>query len=478
MRSRLFLAIGTAVAAVAVQLAATQAPAAAGDDHEHGRVEVLSGLQVLSGPSPFADGCSGSVDATAIDGAEVEPAITVDPSDPRRLVATWQQDIGRPAARSDLIAASDDGGRTWQGATIPGLTACTGGTADFASDPWLSTGGDGTVYFSGTIGTATADPPPVAVVASSSGDGGRTWAVPATVAPAEPGIDTDSITASPTLDGHAYLVWATWDHSYQPPMSGNTFQFARTTDHGATWSPPVLVHDPGPTAVDFSGHVLVLPSGDLLAVWANFDVVSGLGTLMAGRSLDEGRTWEEPVSIAVQPVGAFTDPESGVELPQPGFPSSVIAPDGTVYVASEGSTSPTTGAINVSQSRDGGRTWTTSPVPDVSAFAFEPAVAVDSHGTVGIIWYDIRHDRPGDDELTTDVWFARSRDHGATWQEEHLAGPFDLRTAPNGRLGEYQGIAGLERGFAAVFTMAGPLAEDGPSDIFVAGVGTDRCVGR
>jgi BNR repeat protein len=467
MRARPLLVICTSLAVAAVQVVAA-VPAGAGDDSGRRRV------QVLSGPSPFADGCPGRrLDEWAITGSEIEPAITVDPSDRRRLVATWQQDIGTPAARSDLIAGSEDGGRTWRAATIPGLTVCTGGTADFASDPWLSTGGDGTVYFSGTNGTSTADPPPVAVVASRSRDGGRTWAEPTTVAPAEPGNDTDSVSASPTEDGHAYLVWANWDHAMRVPMT-NALRFARTTDSGDTWSAPVTVHHPGPTAIDFSGHVLVLPSGDLLAVWVNADIASGLGTLFAARSADEGGTWEPAVVIAVQPVGSFTDPETAVELPQPGFTAPAIAPDGTVYVASESSSSPTAGAVDVSTSRDGGRTWTSAPLPGVSAFAFEPAIAVDSRGTVGLLWYDIRDDRPGDGELTTDVWFARSRDRGATWRQEHLAGPFDLRTAPNGRLGEYQGLVGLRRGFAGVVTLAGPSAQNGPSDVLVARVGTGR----
>ena len=123
-----------------------------------------------------------------------------------------------------------------------------------------------------------------------------------------------------------------------------------------------------------------------------------------------------------------------------------MGPDGTVYVASEASTSPDAGVVSVSRSEDGGRTWTSSELPGVTAFAFEPAIAVDAHGTVGITWYDLRNDRRGDATLTTDVWFARSRDQGATWRQEHLAGPFDLRTAPNNRLGEYQGLAGLRRG--------------------------------
>jgi hypothetical protein len=39
----------------------------------------------------------------------------------------------------------------------------------------------------------------------------------------------------------------------------------------------------------------------------------------------------------------------------------------------------------------------------VRGFAFEPAIAVDAHGTVGATWYDLRNDRPGDAALTADV---------------------------------------------------------------------------
>jgi hypothetical protein len=109
----------------------------------------------------------------------------------------------------------------------------------------------------------------------------------------------------------------------------------------------------------------------------------------------------------------------------------------------------------------------------VTAFAFQPAIAVDARGTVGVIWYDNRNDRPGDAARTTDVWFAHSADGGSSWSQTHVAGPFDFRTAlrPSGdlRLGEYQGLSGLRgRGFAAVFTQAAPQAKDGPTDIFFA----------
>ena len=166
------------------------------------------------------------------------------------------------------------------------------------------------------------------------------------------------------------------------------------------------------------------------------------------------------------------DPGTGAELPQPMFPSAAAGPDGSVYIAFEDSTSPSSGAIGILRSRDGGRTWTTGILPGVSAFAFEPAIAVDSHGTVGVTWYDMRNDRPGDDALTADVWFAHSGDHGATWRQAHIAGPTDLRPADlpvSNYVGEYQGLAALRsRGFAAIFTLAAPQAHNGPTDIFFA----------
>ena len=143
------------------------------------------------------------------------------------------------------------------------------------------------------------------------------------------------------------------------------------------------------------------------------------------------------------------------------------------YVAWDHDSSATSGTIEIAKSTDGGISWSgPTPIAGINAFAFEPAIAVDKHGTVGVIWYDHRNDRSGDVPLTTDVWFAHSRDSGGSWRQTHVAGPFDLRAAPSPtgfpRLGEYQGLAALRRGFAAIFTQAVPQAKDGPTDILFA----------
>ena len=75
----------------------------------------VKALRLVSGPSPFLSGCPGAAfDSTAIAGQELEPSITVNPANPRNLVAAWIQDVGPSAGRTDLMASSLNGGRTWK----------------------------------------------------------------------------------------------------------------------------------------------------------------------------------------------------------------------------------------------------------------------------------------------------------------------------------------------------------------------------
>ena len=196
-----------------------------------------------------------------------------------------------------------------------------GGTADSASDPWISVGPDGTAYFLGIELNLRGDlvNPPSAIVASRSHDGGRTWTRPVTVSGFEPVNDTDAITASPTRAGQAYAAWANWDHTgnFQFPSS---VKFSRTTDGGATWSRPVAVDLPGPGFVDVAPRLVVLPDGTLMAVYTQADLAAGIGRLYVTRSVDEGRTWLPPVLAGSQPIQISSIPRQAMVLPAAGIP--------------------------------------------------------------------------------------------------------------------------------------------------------------
>ena len=289
MRPRFFVVLAVAVTAAVPSMAA--AARYSGKD-----------LRQVSGPSPFAAGCPGAAfDASMITGQEVEPSITVNPANPRNIVGTWKQDVGPDSTRSDLVASSQDGGRTWTRSTIPGLSKCTGGTADGASDPWVSAGVDGTVYFTGLAPHFQGTTPLSAVVASRSRDGGRTWRVPATLsAPAE-GNETPAITASPRRPGRAYAIWA--------EFATAAIKFSMTNDRGATWSPPVVVDPSIPDAINLVPRLVILPNGTLVTVFARAEFAIGIGKIYATRSLDQGRTWTAPVELLAAPLGGFVDPE-------------------------------------------------------------------------------------------------------------------------------------------------------------------------
>jgi hypothetical protein len=70
--------------------------------------------------------------------------------------------------------------------------------------------------------------------------------------------------------------------------------------------------------------------------------------------------------------------------------------------------------------------------------------------------YDFRHDT-ATAPLDTDVWTVTSTDGGATWQEQHMSGPFDMTKAPVARghfVGDYIGQAVTGGAFHPVWVEA------------------------
>ena len=104
------------------------------------------------------------------------------------------------------------------------------------------------------------------------------------------------------------------------------------------------------------------------------------------------------------------------------------------------------------------------------AAAFTASVDVSSDGTLGVTYYDFRNNTPAAGALT-DYWLAHSHDGGATFSEQHVAGPFDIETAPRAGgffLGDYQGLDHAGRDFVPFFVMtnSGNLANR--TDVFAA----------
>jgi hypothetical protein len=95
--------------------------------------------------------------------------------------------------------------------------------------------------------------------------------------------------------------------------------------------------------------------------------------------------------------------------------------------------------------------------------AFLPAIAVTADGTIGVFYYDFRNNTPDPATLPTTAYLIRSHDGGQTWQENQLAAPFDLETAPQSEgyfIGDYEGLAARGNSFLAVFARTNTSADN------------------
>ena len=444
-------------------------------------------LVQVSGETPFAAGCAGAQQGMNFPSVEVEPSLAVDPTDATHMVGAWQQDRwANGGANGIRVAVTFDGGATWS-LSSPRMGQCSGGTGvaggyQRATDPWVAFAADGTVFLS--VLEFNSSDPGNAMVASRSSDGGLTWSEPTVLrADADRDIfnDKNSITADPTDPGRVYMVWDRLTGQSQPtqPIGTGPTWFARTT--AGAWEAARAIYDPGIDAQTLGNVIAVLPDGTLINA---FDLITKASSmtpvnmLAVIRSTDHGMTWSDAQVIAAMRGVGVEDPNnhvfirSGTDLPE----IAVDRTSGAVYIVWQDA--PADGAVDqvmLVSSLDGGKVWS-APVRvngAPAAPAFTPSVAVAADGTVGVTYFDLRDARLTDpDTLAVTPWLATSHDRGATWSDEALSQPFDLRPALLRDfyfLGDYQGLATVGNAFVPFFVAA--TSRDGDrTDVFVRAV--------
>ena len=428
--------------------------------------------------------------------AEIEPRSTINPTDSTNIVAEYQQDRWSDGGARGLVASvSHDSGATWGRVVVPGLTKCSGGAYDRASDPWVSFAPNGDLYAI-SLSFDVFDTHN-AIIVSKSANGGDSWGSPIELtADNTDGLDKESITADPR---DSNLVYAAWDRLITPGGSthasdrgilhsrsykSQTF-FARSTDGGVTWGPPTQLF----TDTSFSGSIgsiiRVLPDGTLLdglqtygnAAWKG----GACGSMSVLRSSNGGVSWTSK-PVIVSPLsctyaGAH-DPDTGAPVRSGGLPD--IAVDGNnAYMVWEDAlpAAPKTGRILFSGSVDGGRTWSAPAViskTPAGVDAFVPTIAVNASHTLGVSYYDFRSNTPGG-SADTDVWLVRCSSAcslATNWSETHAAGPFDMHQAPvaGGEfVGDYEGMTTNGDTFQPFFIQA-VSAPSNPTDAFFTAI--------
>ena len=461
-----------------------------------GPLQSFAGLTRVTGQSPFAPGCvSPGQLGTNFPAAEVEPFLAIDPHDAQHLVGVWQQDRWSNGGSNGLgSGVSFDGGRTWT-TGFAHFTNCSGGNAtnranfERASDPWITFAADSTPH---QIGFAfNNDTARTAMLAVRSTDGGRTWTEPVFLfeeTNADANIDKESITADP-VDPH--LVYAVWDRltgiltPSSPNVTGPAW-FTRTTDGGASWETARIIYDPGPNEQTLGNQIVVLPNGHLVDLFTHLKQLtpqSSPATTEVLRSQDKGMSWSPPVVVAAETSQGVSDPKDDSKGVRTGDIVPEIAVDrqsGALYVVWEDSrfTSGARDGIALSKSIDEGVTWSTKPVRVNGApatQAFTPSIAVAQGGKIGVTYYDLRNDNPGDNsQLLATAWLATSTDGGLTFQESAIGGPFDLRSAARTKegtrefyfIGDYQGLVTSGANFLPFFVLANNGNTSNRSDVF------------
>ena len=109
----------------------------------------------------------------------VEPDIAASPFNTKIEVAVAHDCRFATGGAVDIFYAwTHDGGAHWHQGRLPGLTKAVGGTYDRASDPVVAFGADGSVYVSSLVFDVTC---PTGVAVSRSTDGGATFGKPVLV---------------------------------------------------------------------------------------------------------------------------------------------------------------------------------------------------------------------------------------------------------------------------------------------------------
>ncbi len=440
--------------------------------------------------------------------SEVEPWVEVNPPNPDNIVAFWQQDRWSDGgARGNVAGVSFDGGATWQIVPVPGITDCTGGPWERASDPWVSFAPDGTLHQMSLV--FMTDPPPGnpggfgpnGMAVSKSEDGGLTWSDPIVIAEdVKPRYlhDKNSLTADPTDADFVYAVWDRLDvlPSFSMHPDRATFAafkgpilFARSTDGGDTWERARKIYDPGGINQTIGNQIVVLPDGTVIDFFTEilnlrnddgfgrpssvlsfkYSETKGERWLPRGRPIRTNHMFTLGIIPPFFPTIVTPDDELPIRDASILFDVAVDPASGTLYAVWQDArfSGFEIDQVAFSMSRDGGFTWSTpikvSQSPDdanlLKEQAFLPSVAV-ADGTVGVSYYDFRND--DDTGELSDHWLVTcdsSCSDPGSWvpaNEVRLTdASFDYTFAPlTGAgffLGDYVGLAAHGTDFLAFF---------------------------
>jgi hypothetical protein len=453
-----------------------------------------------------------------------EPTLAIDPRNPS-VWSSGSNDYCTVPTAGDAWAGfyrSTDAGAHWTDSLLPGysgdasaqgtsspLHQFVAGGALAAGDPVMSWDAQGDLFYMGNNFNRGTENGASGLTKDNTGD---IWV--ATYAPANP--------ADPSTDGSKYVrtvilatntfglgsfndktdltvdpatgnIYAAW-YDFHGVTGCNEILFSRSTDHGATFSPPLKISsgicgNQGPSiAIGPSGQVNIgweaSTGGALAAAPGAANGAAFVSSTNFGATFSQARIAVRYAPFVFQAFsgngsrecgdGPFACP-TGFTFPRSDLAGPYLATDnqhGTIVMGFQAAQPSGQGQIEFSFSTDGGATWSQPKLLASAATGhqFMPWL-VAANGRVSAIWYDSRGDRnyapsrapcnsaTGQTNACLNVRFAESGDGGKTWGSSIRV--TDTPTNPNyeqfgGRLvpffGDYITVAAQGDTIGAVWT--------------------------
>ena len=252
-------------------------------------------------------------------------------------------------------------------------------------------------------------------------------------------------------NNYIYMSWTQFDNYGSSSQSDSTkILFSKSTDGGLTWSSTVRIDKSGGDCVDSDNTVegavpAVNPTGDIYVAWAGPKIRNSQYGIFFSKSTDQGATWlASPIYVTNQP-GGWDYGIQGISrsngLPQTCCDVSNGPYRGNIYINWTDSAGNTDHDVKLIKSTNGGLNWSTvkrvnnDPAGKEQFFSW---MTIDqATGYLYFVFYDRRN---YSDNLTTDVYMARSTDGGETFTNFLVSStPF----VPGGStfFGDYNGIS-------------------------------------
>jgi hypothetical protein len=314
--------------------------------------------------------------------------------------------------------ASFDGGHTWHDSVFPEQVASGGG------DPQVAFSPHGTAYFAALANVNEEGRTRALLHFYRSEDGGRAWSKGLNLGGS---YDHPQIAVDHTYGRFAGRIYISV--AYGREYSLGVF---RSDDDGRTFTGPVKVRDGQGIGANVT-TLMVLSDGTLAMTYVDFqiDPVKRKTIRDSNRwlvtSKDGGITFSDPSKIATDRVPVDIPFGLGTFTPYAVDSRSLQYRDRLYCAWTDFSSGRARVLFNYSP--DGGKTWREPRAINAAMPAgtqFQPILAVNDQGVVGVMWFDTRDLKPDDSEYH--VWFTASVDGGET-----LLQPVRLSSAPSSR---------------------------------------------